>query len=213
MASLEALLADGVDNSGGHPSALILPSTTAVIGEVDRMRESVGLTVVGGSTQDRLPPSVLLKAMARSGNRPLLLIFTDQIMSPADASILIKTNDAEAFFSPLEFILNSRYGYRLVIWKQNGYTAVEPGSSISEVFAPIADHLQHCCTLGDEWLERKRQYQRNPTTRRFNALRKLRFFRSNVINAYCTEPATTELAELLQQIVRMEQKVAQEHAV
>lgn len=201
-------------SGAGDPVAFILPTTSAVLEVVNRYRQLGELTIVAGtSVPGSLPAAALIKTLSADGPRPLLVIFTDQVMSPADASILVKTDDANAFFSPLEFILNVRYGYRLVIWGQDGGTVVESGrSDISEVLAPISGYLRACYTLGDDWLARGQQYQRNPESRRHSALRKLRFFRSAVVNAYRTEPASVEVTKLLQRITHMEQKAQQERA-
>ncbi len=196
----------------GGPLAFILPSTTAVLEVASRCRQNGELTIVASSlVPDSLSAAALVKMLSAGESRPLLVIFTDQIMNPADASILVKTNDADAFFSPLEFILNARYGYRLVIWDQFEGTVIESGrSEIAEVLAPLSRYLRACYTLGDDWLVRGEQHLRNPETRRHRALRKLRLFRSAVVNAYRTEPDSVEVAELLQRITRMEQRSQQE---
>lgn len=194
------------------PVAFIFPSTSAVLDVANRYRQLGEVTIVAGtSVPGSLPAAALIKNLSADAPRPRLVIFSDQIMSPADASILVKTNDASAFFSPLEFILNARYGYRLVIWGQDGGTVVESGrSDISEVLPPISSYLRACYTLGDDWLARGKQHLRNPESRRHIALRKLRFFRSAVVNAYRTEPASIEVTKLLQRITHMEQKAQQE---
>lgn len=198
----------------GDPEAFILPTTSAVLEVVNRHRQLGDVAIVAGtSVPGSLPAAALVKTLSADGPMPRLVIFTDQVMSPADASILVKTNDANAFFSPLEFILNVRYGYRLVIWGQEGGTVVESGrSEISEVLSPISSYLRACYTLGDDWLARGMQHLRNPESRRHSALRKLRFFRSAVVNAYRAEPASVEVAKLLQRITHMEQKAQQETA-
>ncbi len=205
-------LSAATPSDDGGPVAFILPTTSAVLEVVNHYRQLGDVTIVAGtSVPGSLPAAALIRTLSTGGPRPRLVIFTDQVMSPADASILVKTNDANAFFSPLEFILNARYGYRLVIWGQEGGTVVESGrSDISEVLSPIADYLRACYTLGDDWLARGKQHLRNPESRRYSALRKLRYFRSAVVNAYRTDPSSIEVTQLLQRITHMEQKAQQE---
>lgn len=191
------------------PVAFVLPTTRAVLKAANRFSANNEATVVSGTASaHHTAPAKLLKELSVGSPRSTLLILADQIVSPADACILVKTDEREVYFSPFEFIINTRYSYRLVIWGYDKDTVIDPNrAAIEEVLAPLADYLRSCYRLGDDWLQRDEQYNREPRVRRYNAKRKLRLFRSSVVNAFQAEPTNPVVAGLLAKVADMEQKV------
>lgn len=153
----------------------------------------------------RLSPSELIKHCATTDRRLPALIYSDQLMAPADASVLVRTQHGDAYFSALEFILSANYGYSLHIWTTDGDLTVRPGTTdIAQVLEPLAQHLRSCHQLGETWLMRARQHERTVKMRDHNARRKLRLFKSIVFNAFRDAPDSPRVPALLARIERIE---------
>ena len=135
-------------------------------------------------------------------------MFSDQILSSADASILVRTDGADTFYSPFEAILNIKYGYRLAIWTKSGYAVVEPhAQDLSCVFEKLVLHFQSCDQYGPEWDMRDMQNLRTPGMRSYHALRKLRHFKSAVVSAYRNDPGDAAALDLLAKVSTLEHRV------
>lgn len=196
--------------AGTEPVAFILPSTRESIATAMRLGNEGGVRVIGGLglTGMTSPADLLALIREESVRRQPLVVFTDQILSSADASILVRTDESNIFCSPIEAILNIKYDYRLEIWTISGYITVEAHApSLEAVFECIVLHLQSCKAYGAGWEMRGMQNLRTYNVRRHNAMRKLRFFRSAVINAYCESPWHPAAILLLNQINNLERQV------
>ena len=91
------------------------------------------------------------------------------------------------------------------MWTAEG-PAVIPAraGTVESVLASIVAHIGSCEALGDLWSMRALQGMRTPAFRFYQAQRKLRFFRSSILNAYSEEPSHPELARLLIDAERLE---------
>jgi hypothetical protein len=196
---------------GDIPSvAFILPSTKESIAAASHLRDKGKTYLVGGI---RLPglitPADMLKQLSDIPDQRFpIVVFSDQILSPADASILVRTDEFDKFYSPFEAILNIKYGYRLAIWTMSGYAVVEPHApDLIDVFEKLILHFKSCDSCGSSWDMKQMQSMRLPNVRNHNALRKLRFFRSAVINAYQDKPEDLAALDLLKQVSALELQV------
>lgn len=110
--------------------------------------------------------------------------------------------------SPLEFIMNQRYGYRIVLWHPSAFLVVTPGCSDETIiFRNLLEHLQSCSKLGNQWLARKQQSSRAPAMRLYNARRKARLFRSAVLDAYLDRLEDTDLKKVLGHVEMLNRQV------
>lgn len=202
------LLAD--DDGFAPPVAVIAPSTESEIEEAFRLQEAGLVRIVGGlATLDLLRPVDAIDRLKASMERTAFIVFSDQILAPADASVLVRTGALDAYFSPFEAILNAKYGYRLAVWNPHRYRTVEPCThDLRAVFGELAAYLQSCRALGDLWKVRNLQKLRSPAERTTGAMRKLRFFRSAVINAYRHDPGDPVALSLLQGADCLQQRIA-----
>jgi hypothetical protein len=200
------------ETSGGDiPSvAFILPSTKESIAAASHMRDKEKAYLVGGMRLPGLmtPADMLTQLSDIPDQRLPIIVFSDQILSPADASILVRTDELDKFYSPFEAILNIKYGYRLAIWTMSGYAVVEPHApDLIKVFEKLILYFKSCEGYGSSWDMRQMQSIRLPNVRNYNALRKLRFFRSAVINAYRDDPEDVAVLDLLNQVSVLELQV------
>ncbi len=154
------------------------------------------------------PADMLTQLSDIPDQRLPIVVFSDQILNPADASILVRTDESDRFYSPFEAILNIKYGYRLAIWTMSGYVALEPHApDLINVFEKLILHFKSCESCGSGWDVRQMQSMRLPNVRNYNALRKLRFFRSAVINAYRDDAQDASVHDLLNQVSALELQV------
>lgn len=195
---------------GAQAVAFILPSTKAALQAAMRLQERGQAMLVGGLERNGLlaPVDMLARLATAPTQRPMLMVFSDQILSSADASILVRTDEGERYYSPFEAILNIKYGYRLAVWTASNYVVVEPHApDLSIVFDKLVLHLRHCEQHLPDWDVKELQSMRTTAMRNYNAKRKLRFLRSAIINAYRDTPTNEVALALLRSVGAMEQRV------
>lgn len=194
---------------GRPPLALIVPSTTRTTEESIRLHGLGVASMVGdGATPGALRPADVVSLIRSETTQPDLIVFSDQILHPADASILVRTDTADMYFSPIETILNVKYGYRLAIWTAQDYKVIEPrATEISMIFSALVGHLHDCATIPQNWNMREAQKQRLPLGRRRMARRKLRLLKSAVIDAFRFGPDDLATGELLGRVEAMERQM------
>jgi hypothetical protein len=134
----------------------------------------------------------------------LLISHADQLCSPLVATIQLLLRDRSEFISPTEIILNTKYGFRLLIWTRSSLISLPPASPPKAIAASLVSHLGDCETLGHEWLERQRQGERTLSHRVGIARNQLRFLRSCIANAFSCDPDSPEMTPLLRQIEGVE---------
>ena len=180
---------------------LVLPSTPDVIRRT--LSPGQGWLTVGRHPGSSSPASVLRQIASNEAPRSVV-IFTDQLHRPADATILAVLEDRKIYLSALEFILCDRYGYTLGVWTSLEMVWLSPGASVTDVSSAIANHLRDCAKLGDAWLERDKQIIRTAEHRNTSAKRQLRFFHSSTANAYMDDPSNPLAKDLLDRIATLE---------
>lgn len=190
----------------GAPVAIVVPTTPRTVGLATRMRAVQGFALVGdGSLAPSRAPAQILRQLRDGVGRPDLVVFTDQIVGAADASILVRSTSGDRYFSPLELILCAEYGYALAVWTGAGDRRIAPGTQdITIVMSALASHLDSADALGAAWLARSMQEGRTPRGRRIFAQRKLRFFKAAVINAYRDAPDDPAAEKMMERIDALE---------
>lgn len=191
------------------PVAFVIPTTAAARNATGFGTAAERVATVGDPHLGPMhSPTSLLDSLRRLPSRPALVVFTDQIVDQANTSILVKTEQGDRFISPLELILSSNYGYTIVFWTPAGFIRCPAGTLQMDTFARlIVEHLDGANALGSAWEAAGLQHFRSMEARRFNARRKLRFFRSSVINTFKHTPASGEAKRLIDRADALEQTI------
>lgn len=191
-------------------SAFVLPTTRAVVAAAERLASRDGLLRVGCMPETGACRAVqILQRLRNSPERPPIVVFTDQLLDQADASILVKTDAGDRYLSPVEAILSANYKYQLLVWTDAGFEVVRPGEADLPTLARLLlRHLDCAGALGSQWEVAHLQALRLPDVRQYNARRKIRFFRSAVINAFRDEPHAVEAIEMLSRVRALEERAA-----
>jgi hypothetical protein len=180
--------------------ACVVPTTSAVLARVKKFEANAAIAVVSprfGEGKSTLK-SLLSRVGAAQAAPKTVVVFSDQILDPADATLFVRHDSGDGFFSPLEAILNIKYDYELDVWAGQSSTKIPAGAgTVESVLSSVVGHVRSCETLGDLWRMRELQGMRTPAFRIYQARRKLRFFKSAVVNAYAEKPTHPELARLL----------------
>lgn len=212
QATLEQRACDRLSRASANSqqTAYIVPTTTTLLALAKRLEASASASVVAPrSGEGKSTPTSLLSRVAVPRNAPkAVIVFSDQLLDPADATLFVRHDSGDGFFSPLEAILNIKYGYELDVWTGEG-SAVIPGhaGTLESVLTCMVAHVRSCEVLGDLWRMRALQGMRTPAFRVYQAQRKLRFFRSSILNAYREDPSHPDLARLLVDAERLERSM------
>ena len=194
---------------GSDPTAFVLPTTPETVRLAECSKASGYLSLVGAMALPAagINAGDLLPRLA-SGDRPGVFIFADQLVGAVEATVLLRTEYGDFFVSPLEFIMNQRYGYRIVLWHPSAFLEVSPGcSDEASIYRRLLEHLESCNKLGDLWLARKQQSSRTPAIRLYNARRKARLFRSAVLDAYLERLEDADLKKVLGRVEMLNRHV------
>lgn len=132
-----------------------------------------------------------------------VVIHPDQLTDPAVANVLVQTDEFEGYISPIEILLNRKYGYALDIWVGDQRIKLPVNSSVEEVVWGVVRHLISCRTLGDGWLEAHTQRLRMAKVRERLRDRKGRFVASSIAAAFAMEPSAPSAQRLLQDLARI----------
>ncbi|MGP1609101.1 MAG: hypothetical protein ACTS5G_00240, partial [Burkholderiales bacterium] len=139
--------------------ALVLPTTQAVNEHV-RRSQSIW-SVIGRSGMMGVQSAIEVFRRLSATQKPApIIIHTDQLYQPADATILALLKDKSIYISPVECILNDKYNYRLFVWTITGLSTLPAKSPLKEIGSLVTHHLRDCSMLGPTWLERNQQVER-----------------------------------------------------
>ncbi len=192
-----------------HALAIVLPTTRAVAESFKKADGSI--TVIGRAGQNGVETAPTVLSLLSSGH-PLrtLVVHTDQLYQPADATILALLPERSIFVSPVECILNDRYGFDLSIWTAAGMVFVPAKTPINDIIAKVAGHLKDCFYLGSDWMEAGQQIQRTVEYRQKFGGRQLRYLTSSIANAFMNAPENDEVSHLLERVGALGQSL---HAI
>ena len=179
------------------PTALVLPTTAAVRTRL-RAQSPPWLRIGDGPGTCR--PTAALARLREPAPPRLLVSHCDQLCNPADTTVQSLRAGRALFLSPIDIILNSKYGFRLMVWTATGLVALAPRAEPEAVASALLDHLRDCELLGDAWEERSRQVERTPGYRDAHRRRQLRFLESSVANAYAHVPGDADACRILERI-------------
>ncbi|GAB3727789.1 hypothetical protein GCM10028862_04690 [Luteimonas pelagia] len=182
--------------SGERRVALVLPTTDAALSAVEKARHRLHVQFVG-SLSGMQTPADFLASLASVDQPQSVVVFSDQILSPADTPVLVRSEGSAAFHSTFEFLLVARHGYRLIVWNGEGESQCPEGDTLSNVLGVLHRHLVACEQLGDDWLMRRRQLERTQEWRIRAGARVIRSFESAVCHEYCTDPTHPDASRFL----------------
>jgi hypothetical protein len=186
------------------PTAFVLPTTRGVLARLAPAAAAGAIRMCGVEARGAAPPATILGEL-REGVRPgVVVVFEDQLAGPAHATLLVRRAEGAVHVSPVGFILADAYGYRLAVWCRDRNRILDGPQPIDTVAAATVAHLESCRRLGAEWSCRDAQEQREPALRRTAALRKLRYLRSCVANAFMARPDSTDCHGFMARIASLE---------
>lgn len=190
--------------------ALVLPTTQA-LNEHIIQSQSIW-SVIGRSGRTGVQSAIEVFRHLSAAQKPVpIIIHTDQLYQPADATILALLDDSRIYLSPVECILNDKHDYRLLVWTAAGLNTLPAKSPLKDIGSLMAQHLRDCSLLGQRWLERDQQVQRTIGHRLKTGKRQLRFLRSSVANAYMKKPASSMVNTLIERISDIGRVLEKEH--
>ncbi|MEO7326278.1 MAG: hypothetical protein ABIW82_15760 [Dokdonella sp.] len=171
-------------STGAH--VLMLPTTSPILAAVERLglRPKVDAVVGRRSRQSTMVPADLLAHLAdnRLMSDARIIVFTDQLVSPVDAPLLVSRNGRTQYVSALEYVLNAEYQCPLFAMNGRQLDYLPGNSPADRVLNFIVDHLDANELLGEAWLARSLQIQRQPQERRFQQRRRVRAMRSSIMH-------------------------------
>lgn len=189
---------------GSNPVAVVLPTTNSIMNAALACQVRGEVELVGESSNPGIITPSQILTRTTQGLRPDCLIFTDQILSPANATVRLKTVIGDYFISPVEMILCLKYQYDLVIWIGREYSVLKAGQQTAEaICSSVNTHFSAAYQLGSQWLMRDSQNLRKSDVREHGARTRISLIRSLAMNAYRLD-ATSKFDEAMQKIDQIE---------
>ena len=169
------------------PTAYLLPSTRDAFDAAGRLLHGRhNVTVVAPSMPTATRPTQLLARLRSEGGTcpDVVLIFSDQLVAPELATVRVNGNDSVGYMSGLEAIMCARHGYVLRALLDSRLESAVPLGGMREAIALLKRYFVACRALGDDWLMRDRQVERERGWRLHESRLRLRYFQSAVFFAY-----------------------------
>lgn len=189
----------------------IIPTTRETLAAVPGWQKNAPqVTIVGSSIPGTATPTELLAQFkSHDLQRPrVAIIFSDQLVSPLHATLLVKHADQTQYISGLEAVAHVGYGYRMTAWVGRGFEAASVPGETGDALRLLLRYFSACEELGDQWLMRESQVMRTPVDRVYQARRQLRLFHSAVMYAYLNSPLDAEVLAIIRRIDDMQKYLA-----
>ncbi len=145
-------------------------------------------SIIGKDPTYSEAPSDAFQKLDNSPGTHAVIVFSDQLTSCLDAPVLTSQRGQQRFLSLAESILNSTYGFRLVVSTHEGTLMLPPCSPLLSVLRIISNHLDSNAMLGGDWLVQELQTERQPSTRLIENRVRQRVFHSALMHMYWTHP-------------------------
>lgn len=181
--ALRAAIAKQLSPSHGHV-AIVLPTTHATLAVVDALACTGDIDAVIGTWGDsgKSPAWLLNRLAERDSPRQRIIVFTDQLTSPTNATLYVSRNGASFWLSALESAIHGMYPVKLSILIGNDFPKTDTTTSTAEILRLQHDHLHAASRLGNDWLARYQQSERTPAMRMRQAKIRLRRFHSATLH-------------------------------
>lgn len=167
--------------------AVLLPTISTLLGSKDY--RSADLILGDVTKHHQVSVHDGMRAIAQSPPS-LVIIHSDQFVAPSVANVLVLLDEYEAYISSIEYLLNSKYGYTLIVWLGDEWETIAPGEKVQHVARLVVAYLRACSKLGDRWLLSSAQRYRMRHIREAIRERRLRFVRSSIAYAYAEAPSS-----------------------
>lgn len=168
-----------------NPIAVVLPTTKSVMSAALACQTRGEVELVGESSDPAIITPSQILTRTTQGLKPDCVIFTDQILSPANATVRLKADIGDYFISPVEIILCLKYQYDLVVWAGSDYSVLKAGQqTVETICSSVNIHLAAAYRLGSQWLVRDSQNLRKSDVRAHGARTRISLIRSLAMNAY-----------------------------
>lgn len=172
---------------------LLVPTVASTVDALAGWRAKwPNLQVVAPGLPGGLAPYQLISMMSGTEARPdRIVLYADQLVSPAHARIPIRRGQSVLYVSGLEALLVVRHGYALSCALPPEQGEDSECTDAHGAFALSLDFLDRCDALGDAWRVRASQSERTVEARMGAARRELRYLESAVLHAAADDPAAT----------------------
>lgn len=177
-----------------RPGIYLVPSTSKLMREaLAARRSSDEILIVGDAAffaksfhdladRDVVSPSSFLKSVDAERRGLRVLSFTDQLVSPEFASVLVSRRGELEFYSAFERVAAARHQLPLFQMSRDASGGDDAGArgygDAKHVLAQISRYLDICAKLGEEWCAADLQESRRPAYRIAAAKRRLRVYAS-----------------------------------
>ncbi|MDV3512688.1 hypothetical protein R1L06_18340 [Stenotrophomonas sp. C4297] len=170
-------------------TAIILATTRSNINRaIELSTRGMVTSIIGKDPAYSEAPSDAFQKLDDSPGTHAVIVFSDQLTSSLDAPVLTSQRGQQRFLSLAESILNSTYGFRLVVSTYEGMFMLPPCSPLVSVLRIISNHLDSNAMLGGDWLVQELQTERHPSRRLIENRVRQRAFHSALMHMYWTHP-------------------------
>ena len=183
--------------------ALLLPSTSVTLAAVPHWTAS-GTPVVGTTPGTLRPDGLLTLLKGDAAARPrACIIFSDQLVSPVDAPLLIQRGDQRQYMSALELLCHTRLGFPITAWTGTSFEAAPSYWEPDALLRLLVRHREACDALGSEWIMRDAQAESRASHRLNDARRRLQLFQSVVLHSFREGPLSIEYEGVVRRLAEM----------
>lgn len=204
--SAPALAVSAIDAAlarGGAQGALLVPSSPATLKAVSKWAAD-GVAVVGRVPGTVSPQALLSLVDGGQAKRPHTgIIFSDQLVSPVDAPLLIQRGGNRRYVSALELLCHTRHGFPVSAWTGASFEPAPPGCEPDELLSLLVRYLEACDGLGNDWLMRDAQAECAASHRLNDARRRLQLFQSVILHSFSETPLPTEYEGVVRRLAEM----------
>lgn len=170
-----------------RPRVIVLPSVST--DSPRSARHSFDSAAYVGSLPGTSRPADVL-ALLKSGQRPDVVVYSDQLVSAVDAPIPVERADGLVFLPAIELLLVSQFGYRALVWSPEG---LDEADSLDDLFVLLSRYLDNCASQ-DDWLVRSLQLQRTAASRIGAAELEVRRIQDAALCAWATSGHSFDLS-------------------
>lgn len=172
------------------PAVYLAPSTRSAISGIGEMLEvHPELSLVAPQVSGSIAPIELLQSLREDPRRyPLVIICSDQLLGPDVATISAVSDDGHEFFSGLEPVLFSRYGYALRMVEDGKMVSTSPPGAVEVAVSFLKRYFVQAGKLGEAWLASERQSERTLSGRVREARLRAKYFQSAIYHVYADRP-------------------------
>ena len=188
-----------------------LPTTKATVDAAKILLESnPALIVVATSMQQEADASKAIAAFRNSMDdaSQFGIIFSDQLLSAANAPIFVEQHGKYRYLSALEVIACSNYNFAIKAWTGNCFENAAASSPPHAVLSMMMRYMHGCELLGNEWLMLESQRANFLEARLVDAYRRLRMLESAIMHAFVNSHLPERHQSLIKRIHNKQKTLA-----